>query len=467
MSGRLALAARTLAAEGPRAVLDRALDHLAYWQSRPRARELVGSKVPKGFRTPVLHLLSTPPKPWFGGVQVHVARRRELESARSPFVLLFPESGRYRLEIWHGESRRAWRLGPAAEERLSSLHEPDLERSVRQAAEWLGAEILHVENLAGLPLGSVLRLVEGGLRTVVSVHDFAAFCPRPHLIEQPDQRFCHYSRDLGRCARCLGLDPEAGADFQRTRRDLAGRLLSQAEAVVYPSAFLRDQFQVLFPGLGPVRQLVRPPRTALDPRPASRAAPTVTPSGRVRIAFVGSARPHKGSRVLAEVVDGLSAEERRRFLLSAYGGGDLGELAAWSRRGVEVRGYYRASRLPERLRRDQIDLALLPSIYPEPYGLTLDECLAAGVAVVAFDHGAMADRLRLWGGGWLVPPQEGAAGIVRLLRELPAREAWPRPALPEAGGLLDYEGLYRQALGGVIPSGPSPRHSGSGSRTER
>jgi glycosyltransferase involved in cell wall biosynthesis len=167
---------------------------------------------------------------------------------------------------------------------------------------------------------------------------------------------------------------------------------------------------------------------------------------------VGSVQPHKGSRVFAEVVDGLTPAERRRFELSAYGGGDAAELAALSRRGVAVRGYYRAGGLPARLRRDRIDLALVPSIYPEPYGLTVDECLAAGVPVVAFDHGAIPARLRRRDGGWLVPPAEGAAGILRLLRELPQRERWPRPkalaAGPgDAGAPLDYADLYLRILG--------------------
>ena len=35
----------------------------------------------------------------------------------------------------------------------------------------------------------------------------------------------------------------------------------------------------------------------------------------------------------------------------------------------------------------------------------------AGVPVVAFDRGAIADRIRAAGGGFLVPPDAGAEGI--------------------------------------------------------
>ncbi|MBW8767845.1 MAG: glycosyltransferase, partial [Geodermatophilales bacterium] len=78
---------------------------------------------------------------------------------------------------------------------------------------------------------------------------------------------------------------------------------------------------------------------------------------------------------------------------------------------VRVRGYYRSGSLVDRLRQEGVDLALLLSIVPESYSLALSECLAAGVPVVAFDHGAIAERLRRHGGGLLVEPAAGAQGI--------------------------------------------------------
>jgi glycosyltransferase involved in cell wall biosynthesis len=76
-----------------------------------------------------------------------------------------------------------------------------------------------------------------------------------------------------------------------------------------------------------------------------------------------------------------------------------------------VRGYYRAGSLPRLLRRDRIDLAILPSVVPESFSLVLSECRAAGVPVLAFDSGAVGERLRAEGGGLAVPLEEGGAGL--------------------------------------------------------
>jgi glycosyltransferase involved in cell wall biosynthesis len=96
-----------------------------------------------------------------------------------------------------------------------------------------------------------------------------------------------------------------------------------------------------------------------------------------------------------------------------------------------------------------VDLALLLSIWPEAYGLTLDECWRAGVPVIAFDHGAMAERVRRLGGGILVSPGEGAAGVARAVRQavagpapaVPAPDVLPDPGQAAAAHLELYRGL--------------------------
>jgi O-antigen biosynthesis protein len=65
---------------------------------------------------------------------------------------------------------------------------------------------------------------------------------------------------------------------------------------------------------------------------------------------------------------------------------------------------------------------------PEAHGLTLDECALAGVPVVAFDHGALAERIRAAGGGVLVPLAAGAAGIQQALASRGPGEPYRSPA---------------------------------------
>jgi glycosyltransferase involved in cell wall biosynthesis len=95
-----------------------------------------------------------------------------------------------------------------------------------------------------------------------------------------------------------------------------------------------------------------------------------------------------------------------------YGDGDA-ELFRHVRkaRKVKIHGYYRPGALPELLARDKITVAVLPSIAPEAYSLVVDECLFAGIPVVAFERGAVGERLSFWQAGDLVIPGLGPDGL--------------------------------------------------------
>ncbi len=295
---------------------------------------------------------------------------------------------------------------PGAPPSPVALEDEDFERAVRSAAGMLGATALHVEGLAGLPPRSLLRFQD--LDLTLALHDFAAFCPRPHLLERPQLRFCWYSRDLARCGRCLRQHWPVDDAYQAERRAVSAELLASS-SLIFPSEFLRRTYSELFPGLPPERQRIVPPASRISPLPSHKPSPIR------HVALVGGVQAHKGALVFEEVA------RRVDLRWTVYGGGDP-ELLARLRRlpSVRVRGYYRSGILPRLLRRDRVDLALLLSIVPESYSLVLDECMAAGVPVVAFDLGAVGERLTL---GRLVPLESGAEGIVRAIESARVRPA--------------------------------------------
>ncbi|HKH45176.1 MAG TPA: glycosyltransferase [Thermoanaerobaculia bacterium] len=416
---RLRVAWRVLRAEGAAAVRDRTWDRLA-----EAARRRSYSPMPPDWRPeapiPVLLVTSAPPVPWLGGVPTQLRTRLEAEARGRSIALLYPldsNIGAWRLEVLTGAER--WFLEiPGAAPSPVALDDAAFEGAVRRAAERVGARAVQAEGLAGLPPASLLRLAQGGFQLILSLHDFAAFSPLPH--EWP-----------------LGAHEE--------RRALAAELLSAAGAVIFPSDFLRRFHLERLPAIAPEAagrwHVLEPPiaSTVALPRPSSRPLR--------HVAFVGSVQPHKGSLVFAELVRRLAGAGLR---WSAYGGGDAGQLRALRRLGVRVRGYYRSGSLPGLLRRDGVDLALLPSVGPESHNLALSECVVAGVPVLAFALGAVAERVPALEAGRLVPLELGAEGIAATLRDL-QRDGLP--AVPdEAARLLadpvsaaaGYLALYRE-----------------------
>lgn len=435
-------------AEGLTALGNRMLDHLAETRRRRAFVPGVAGAQPEGL-IPVLNLSSTPPSPWLGGVPTQLRVRLSSEALERPVALLYPDGGGWLLELESGGEKRAWRLGGSGFPTLA-LADAAFETMLVTALELTGAQALHVEGLSGLPLESLLRVQRRGLRLLVSLHDFAGFCPRPHLLEQPFQRFCEYSRDPGRCRSCLRQDWQVPEDYQARHRELAAGLLELAEVVVHPSEFLRRTYLDLYPSLAANKHRVVVPGTS-----QGAAGGDEWRSRQVRhVAFVGSVKAHKGAGVFEELVERWRGRgEVHRLQWSVYGGGDADLLRRLHRLPeVRVRGYYRVGTLPRLLRRDHVDLALLLSIIPESHSLVLSECRAAGVPCLAFDLGAVGERVRREGGGLLVPLARGAQGIDGPLHDVIERRAQIPPLLPlpppqpASRAMLD---LYREL--GLLP----------------
>jgi glycosyltransferase involved in cell wall biosynthesis len=184
----------------------------------------------------------------------------------------------------------------------------------------------------------------------------------------------------------------------------AQALLQRARAVIFPSAFLRDHYLAHFQLSDSATHVIEP---GIDISPIDRMR-----GSRRRIAFAGNVRTHKGGNLLPNIIEAIRGVE-----FHIFGGGDEALLRALRRMpNVFVHGYYLTGTLPSLLNKHAIGLALLPSIVPESYSLSLSECWLAGVPAIAFNHGAQAERIARSGGGWLAPLDEGAAGIVNIVR---------------------------------------------------
>ncbi len=397
----LALFGRVLRNEGPLAVRDRILDR---FEEARRQRALVpitsldDSEFSGATRPRVLNVSPFPVSPKRGGSQIQMVDRLSEERRSRTVAIAYPRGSQWLLEIWSSEQSFVVDL---------DTHGSDTD-IVATAAKTIGADAVHVENAHGFPPDLTRNLVQRGLQTILSIHDFSLFCRRPHLVDVTTGTFCDFSRDEDRCARCLrGLKTE-GTQRQADYRIKGGEAVAFAHALVFPSEYLRLRFGELYPtrNSGQYETVVAPAtKRALDPV-------SFVPS-QGTIGFVGGAHQHKGGALIPQTIELV-----RQYSPSAkgivYGYGDP-ELtsAIRSSRHLRIRGYYRAGEFAGILAKDRVGVAVFPSIWPEAYGIVVDECLATGIPVVAFDLGAVGDRLRSWGVGAAVLPDDGAAGLAK------------------------------------------------------
>jgi len=264
-------------------------------------------------------------------------------------------------------------------------------RAAVERARAVDAEITHVHNTWFALSPSVpAALSRAGLPVVTTMHNYRALCISGTLF-----------RDGHECTQCLGgrvlpgivhgcyenrgLSVVASAT-QRMHRKLE-TWTEHTDMVIVPSETSRRIF--VADGFDPDRLVVKDNFTG-DPGP--RPAP---PSQSRTLLFVGRLRPEKGIGLLLEAW----AASRHDGLELVVVGEDphRAQLQASAPPGVTFTGALPSSEVAAAMQRARA--LVFPSVWQEPFGLTLVEAMAAGLPVVGFD---VADTARIAGGGGLL-----------------------------------------------------------------
>jgi glycosyltransferase involved in cell wall biosynthesis len=346
------------------------------------------------------------------------------------------------------------------------VSEPRVERLLAEAIDEFRPDVMHLQELAGLP-SSILDVARRmGVPTVVTLQDYFFVCPNFKLLDS-NGRVCSRSDVGASCIATTSADPRpAGALFDATvsydlehapalrrmeparrdphirraaaavgrraaptsgpqgtpqdyerRRQLNVARLNGADRVIAMSERVADIHVAL--GVDPAHvrtvHLTLAHIETLTPRVAA-------PGGVVTFGTLGAFESvPKGGRLLLDAVRLLSdsaAAGRFRLVVHGWIAPRFAEAAA-ALDAIELRAPFAPSELDAML--DEIDVGLMPSIWEEAYGYAGMEFLAKAIPVVANAIGGMTDYVRPRQTGWLNGSRtaEELAGIMAGIVERP------------------------------------------------
>jgi len=297
-----------------------------------------------------------------------------------------------------------------------------IEGTCRTIAAWR-PDVIFSHGIANVAL-------EGGLADVapmlVMLHAYHGTCisgTKTHSFPQP--RIC--SRPLGpgclaqfHVRRCGGLSPVSMlTDYreQRTRQ----QLLRACRGVVTLSTHM--QRECVAQGVAPDRVRVIP---AFVPGAAAAGAPPPRPPAgdgtRLHVVFAGRLERLKGAGLLLEAVSLLPASVAEQLTVTVAGSGrefDVCDASAQRlrARGIQVvlTGWMSPEHCAGLMR--TADLLVVPSLWPEPYGLVGLEAAALSVPALAFAVGGIPDWLTDDRTGRLLTASPSAAALARGLED--------------------------------------------------
>jgi glycosyltransferase involved in cell wall biosynthesis len=417
-----------------------------------------------------------------GGVELHVAGlARSLREAGHEVAVLarsgdpeLPHLATRRDEV---EGVTVVRLGNTFEHAttLQALiaDGPLADAAMEVVRDW-APDVVHVHHLTCLSTALLDRLREAGVPTVMTLHDFWMGCPRGQRITA-DLVLCPEIR-LAKCVSCLrelwphllgaGRAPDASPE-ERDAEDQAlleayhadiRRGLTGVDALLTPSAFMARMYEAYGLPEGSVRVV----ENGLPLAPWSETPRRPRTGGPVRIGFIGSVLPSKGVHLLLQAFRRLGDPSDLRLdvwgeVLPFHNDRTYGERLEALREGFEhavtLHGRYENEDLPAIL--GGLDVVVVPSIWYEAFCLTIREAFLAGVAVVASNHGAMAEAIEDGVTGLLFEagdPESLAACITRLAADPVLRESLAAGGAArvrdEADAAVELTALYQQLASG-------------------
>ncbi|WP_162901382.1 glycosyltransferase [Breoghania sp. L-A4] len=257
-------------------------------------------------------------------------------------------------------------------------------------------------------------------RMRIAMHDFYPVCPAYTLLNK-DGIFCGIP-DLATCRACLPHNPYASNPQAQTIdqwREGWGQFFEAADEVVCFSRDSRTHLLEAYPHVAP-KVTVQPHVLSLTfDRPPRIGSPDV-----LRIGVIGGISYQKGATVVVNLARHLRSSDPRAHITVI---GVLNEACALG--NLTVTGRYDPSKLPNLLEAHNINVCLLPSIWPETFSYVTAELMALSMPIVAFDIGAPAERLADYERARIIPiaSSDDPAAIAAALRDTMTAMADPAP----------------------------------------
>ncbi|NEM91718.1 glycosyltransferase [Galbitalea soli] len=386
--------------------------------------------------------------------------------------LLMARRNMIRLVHWdNGHAIEIARWMPASPFILTDTWRDDYAALVTEIIVKYAIEVVHVRHLIDQPLTTVPEVCRMlGVPMILSTHDFYYICPSVHLLDQ-NAHFCGGVCTPGEGPCTLPTEFVRGAptlkhDWINEWRRRSSTVLDAATRVIATTRSAASIYNANYPRYADKMTLIEHGRDLAGNWSTLRKGRERRP-GPVRVACAANWALHKGTEYIARIVAATQGQVEWHIL--GQGSDFLGEAA------VDHGTYHRES-FRDVMDTIDPDFMGLFSIWPETYSHTLTEAWALGIPVLATDLGAVADRVRDFGGGILFDVENPESVAAYLLDEaakltegpldhidVPRHSIKSRLTMAEDYALLFErvrEPITKPVIGYVV-KGAGGRHTGS------
>lgn len=267
--------------------------------------------------------------------------------------------------------------------------------------ESFAPDVVHLHHFLGFGLDLVpfVRARLPKARLVFTFHEFIAICHNNgHLRRKYDGGICEEAHAV-RCQQCF---PEERLDYFEQRKAFFADMFGAFQGLSTVSEYARRTLERNLGVRIPIEVISNGPIAAAA---AARRAVPLRKSGRCVVGFVGQVHPTKGVEQLITAMTQLVADgtvDAKRLELQIFGNPideayrKTLEAAVSVANEASVKTTLQGKYSPTDLQAlfSEIDVVVVPSMWPESYCLTADEAATAGKTLVCANFPAVRERMK-------------------------------------------------------------------------
>ena len=252
-------------------------------------------------------------------------------------------------------------------------------------------DAVHIHHTKDITLEMFYEASKRHIPLFATLHDYYTICPTIKLIDYNEHLCCGMPNDL--CKKCQEffwkIDKKTRYIFHWQSENLKALLL--CTQLFIPSESAKKIITNIYPELEQKLNVIPHGTPDFSCEPFSN-----TPA--FNVAFLGGVSNEKGGKIAYKLIK-HGPSDIKWHLFGIWGYNDLSML---HQANYITTGLYEREELPNLMKKYQIDLVCILSIWPETFCYTLSEAIQCHVPVIVTDIGALGERMKKLNCGWIV-----------------------------------------------------------------
>lgn len=340
-----------------------------------------------------------------GGTTLHAWDIIDKLRDKFNFHVLTPEDGGFKLYSYWSKNEMETIIKFPGVQQISVLPFYNFEygKMVSTIIDKFNINLIHIHHLIGNYFDIFDIAKHKNIYTIMTLHDYYTLCPRINKLYN-NETYCEKGNKI-KCEKCL-LENFRATD--RSRNGIEGwretwyKHLKNADLLLAPSEAAKDEILITYPKLN-----IKVIEHGIDIQ--KKESNLTLDNDILNIAFVGAIGIHKGSKILLDLVN---SKKNNKIKIHLFG---ICNYTLKNNKHFINHGKYKREELPKLLKENNIKVICLLSTWPETFSYTMSESIGCGVPVLAFDFGAIAERIKKNNLGWLIPYNSNADDVIKAL----------------------------------------------------